>query len=85
MFFTSVQGSYFLNIQKLEFFTNITTVFVRYHLKIEPLAYRVTDKTEKKINQRPSKNRPASGCAVNKIFLFLVTKGNSISITQLVV
>ena len=48
MFFTSVQGSYFLNFQKLEFFTNITTVFVRYHLKIEPLAYRVTDKTEKK-------------------------------------
>lgn len=48
MFFTSVQGSYFLNFQKLEFFTNITTVFVRYHLKIEPLAYRVTDETEKK-------------------------------------
>ena len=72
MFFTSVQGSYFLNFQKLEFFTNITTVFVRYHLKIEPLAYRVTDKTEKK-------NKPKAeqeGCAANKIFLFLVTKGN---------
>ena len=69
MFFTSVQGSYFLNFQKLEFFTNITTVFVRYHLKIEPLAYRVTDKTEKKNKQKAEQEPPS--------LRLLVTKGNS--------